>query len=246
MGLLLPMLDPKLDDTRLYVTLGDDKQELDTLKQALTPMVKAASDHAGRAQKTNNFKRILLGMHNYASAKGSFPPPASRSAEGKPLLSWRVLILPYMEEMELYKQFHLDEPWDSEHNRTLIDKMPAVYRDPVRTVVGGDAGRTTYLVPTGDKTIFPAAEALQFRQVTDGTSQTIALIDAVPELAVVWTKPDDWEVDLKDPLRGVKRTNGDGFVTGYADGSVRILQNDIDPKKLAAMITATGGEAVAP
>jgi hypothetical protein len=148
--------------------------------------------------------------------------------------------------MELYKQFHLDEPWDSEHNRTLIDKMPAVYRDPVRTVVGGDAGRTTYLVPTGDKTIFPAAEALQFRQVTDGTSQTIALIDAVPELAVVWTKPDDWEVDLKDPLRGVKRTNGDGFVTGYADGSVRILQNDIDPKKLAAMITATGGEAVAP
>ena len=247
MGLLLPMLDPKLDDTRLYLTLGDDKQELDTLKQALTPAVKAASDAAGRAQKVNNFRQILIAMHNYASAKGSFPPPASRSDDGQPLLSWRVLILPYVDVpggADLYKQFHLDEPWDSEHNRTLIGKMPAVYRDPVRTVVGGDVGRTTYLVPTGDKTMFPGPEALQFRQVTDGTSQTVALVDAVPELAVVWTKPDDWEVDLKDPRRGVKRTSGDSFVAGYVDGSVRTLQNDIDPKNLAAMITATGGEVV--
>jgi hypothetical protein len=246
MGVLLPMLDPKLDGTLLSVTFGDDPREIETLKNAMTPMVKSASDAAGRAQKMNSFKQILLAMHNYASAKGSFPPPASHSDDGKPLLSWRVLILPYIEEMELYKQFHLDEPWDSEHNRTLIDKMPAVYRDPVKVVVGGDAGRTTCLVPTGEKTMFPDAEALEFRQVTDGTSQTMALVDAVPELAVVWTKPDDWEVDLKDPLRGVKRTDGDGFIAGYADGSVRFVPNDIDPAKLAAIVTATGGEVVEP
>ena len=91
-------------------------------------------DSAAQSQCTNNEKHIALAIHNYISStrpKAMFPPAYTTSKDGKPLLSWRVLILPYLEQEALYKQFHLDEPWDSPHNRTLIARMPTVYRCPM-------------------------------------------------------------------------------------------------------------------
>ena len=94
----------------------------------LLPAVQAAREAARRAQCTNNLKQIGLAMHNYASANGAFPPAAIYDANGKPLLSWRVLILPYLEQDSLYKQFHLAEPWDSPHNkRTLLAQVPPLF-----------------------------------------------------------------------------------------------------------------------
>jgi len=242
---LMPLIAPKVEGARLSVTLASDEKTVDAFKQLVLPAVDSARDAARRNQRMNNFKHIMLAMHNYYSNRhNSFPPAASRNAAGKPLLSWRVLILPYIEQQALYKQFHLDEPWDSEHNIKLIDKMPELYLDPRLSASDLAAGRTTVLVPRGEKTLFRDDKGLTYRGVTDGTSNTIALVSVTPERAVVWTKPDDWEVDLANPLRGVKGADGEGFIAGYADGSVHFIANDIDPEKLAALLTADGGEVV--
>ncbi len=83
-----------------------------------------------RKQLDRNIRTILLALHNYHAAHDAFPPPAVRAADGRALLSWRVSILPYMDQKGLYDQFHLDEPWDGPHNRKLIDKMPATFQTP--------------------------------------------------------------------------------------------------------------------
>jgi hypothetical protein len=80
-----------------------------------------------RKKSENNLKQLALAMHNYHDVNGRFPPAASRGADDKPLLSWRVMILPYLEQEALYKEFNMDEPWDSEQNKKLLAKMPDIY-----------------------------------------------------------------------------------------------------------------------
>ena len=118
-------------------------------------------------------------------------------------MSWRVLILPYIEQDALYKEFHLDEPWDSPHNKALIDRIPPTYRCPAGSRKRADLGKTTYLVPRGASTIFPGPEGVKIQKVTDGTSNTIFVVDAGNERAVPWTKPEDWEVDPGIDLKGI-------------------------------------------
>jgi hypothetical protein len=194
-------------------------------------------------QSVNDLKQVGLAMHNYHDANGQFPTQALRDKQGKPLLSWRVAILPYIEQEPLYKEFHLDEPWDSEHNKKLIAKMPPLYHGPNANLAA--EGKTTYLVPVGPDTIFPAGgDGMRMAAITDGTSNTILAVEAADERAAVWTKPDDLPVDPKEPLKGLTRPGQDGFLALMADGSTRYLRATIDPKKLAALFTRAGGEPV--
>src|SRR6202789_1676353 len=96
----------------------------------LLPAVQAAREAARRAQCVNNLKQIGLAMHNYHSANDAFPMPAITDKDGKPLLSRRVAILPYIEKQELYNKFKLEEPWDSPHNKALLKEMPTTYLCP--------------------------------------------------------------------------------------------------------------------
>lgn len=243
---LLSLVTPKVEGTRLSVAFGNDEQEIAFVRDFLPSLTQKMRDEAYRKSRMNNLKQIGLGMHNHESARGSFPAAASYDADGRPLLSWRVHVLPYLEQQALYNQFHLDEPWDSEHNRKLIDQMPEVFTDPdpaVRAVIG-DKGRTTFVVPTGEDLIFGKKEGMKFKELTDGTSNTILTVEVVPERAVVWTKPADWEVDLADALKGVKRDDREGFVAGWCDGSVRYLSNEIDPAVLKKLLTPAGGEVI--
>ena len=162
---------------------------------------KSAREAARRAQSMNNLKQIGLAMHNYHDARRPFPPAFKADKDGKPLLSWRVLILPYLEEDELYQQFHLDEPWDSEHNKKLIDKMPDVYKSPNSSLAG--EGKTNYLTVRGEKTIFSGGKGARIADIADGTSNTIMVVEAADEKAVPWTKPDDFEYDENNPLKGL-------------------------------------------
>jgi hypothetical protein len=98
-------------------------------------------DPLDRLRVRRQLRQIALALHNYHDAVGTFPPPASSSRDGKPLLSWRVLILPYLEQDALYREFHLDEPWDSPHNKRLIDRMPAIYAPVIKKAPRG----TTWL-----------------------------------------------------------------------------------------------------
>ncbi len=108
----------------------------------LLPAVQAVREAARRAQCTNNLKQIGLALHNYHSATNGFPAAAITSKDGKPLLSWRVAILPFIEQQNLYNEFHLDEAWDSPHNKALIARMPKTYLCPTAPV--RQEGTTTY------------------------------------------------------------------------------------------------------
>jgi RNA polymerase sigma factor (sigma-70 family) len=112
----------------------------------------AKATATARAQSRNNLKTIGIAMHNYHDMMGSFPPAATYGRDGKPQLSWRVLLLPFLgdKEGELYKQFHLNEPWDSPHNKKLIERMPKTYLVPGQK----EKNATFYQVFVGEDTVF--------------------------------------------------------------------------------------------
>jgi hypothetical protein len=243
---ILPLLEPAVDGNRLTITFGDDQQEKEFLSSYLPLLVEGVQSKAHRAHRMNQFKRIGLAMHNYASTVGSnrFPAAASYSDDGRPLLSWRVRMLAHTgngEDAELYHKFHLDEPWDSEHNRTLIEQMPEIYTDPdLRIRSQLKPGETTYVAPVGKGLVFEGREGSPLQSITDGTSNTIIALEVVPERAVVWTKPEDWEVDLDAPLDGVKRNDRTIFAALFADGSARTIASNIDAKTFKGWLTRAG------
>ena len=143
--------------------------------------------------------------------------------------------------MKLYKDFHLDDPWDSADNKKLIERMPEIYRGLNDKLAR--EGKTTFLVPIGDRTFFSNLEGMRFREVTDGLSNTIVAVDAADESAVIWTKPDDLLLDPKQPLRGLVGHIPHGIQILMGDGSVRIISKEIDPKTLRAIFTINGGES---
>jgi hypothetical protein len=194
-------------------------------------------------QVPNDLKQIGLAFHNYHDANERLPTTNVRGRDGKPLLSWRVAILPYVEQDALYKEFKLDEPWDSGHNKKLLAKMPPLYQgsDPKLNA----AGKTAYLIPAGKDTLSPPDGAKQTLQaIPDGTSNTILVVAADPGSAMEWTKPDDLPFDPKDPLKGLVRPGQDSIDVVMADGSTKRFSPRIDPKKVAAMVTPAGGEVV--
>lgn len=201
----------------------------------------AAREAARRTQSMNNLKQIALAMHIYHDAKNGFPARANADANGKPLLSWRVHILPYLDQEALYKEFHLDEPWDSEHNQKLVAKMPAVYRQP-----NGDAKtfKTNYLVPVAKGTIFETLKPSKLNSIIDGTSNTIMVVEASLDRSVDWTKPDDLEIDLTAPFKGLLGLRPNGFYAAFADGSVQFLQEKLGAESLRGLLTKAGGEVV--
>jgi prepilin-type processing-associated H-X9-DG protein len=203
----------------------------------LLPAVQSARGAARRVQSQNNMKQIGLALFNYEAANRRFPPRAIFSKDGKPLLSWRVAILPYIDEQNLYGQFHLDEPWDSAHNKQLIATMPMVYQDPTRP----HDGKTTYLAPIGKGLAWEGDKGLGIADFTDGTSNTILGVQADEAHAIPWTKPDDLEVDLNKPADGLVNPNGPAFNVLMADGSVRSISNSADAETLKRLFGRNDG-----
>jgi hypothetical protein len=197
-----------------------------------------------RTSSVNNLKMIGLAMLNYENANKHFPLPAGRSADGKPLLSWRVHILPFLDQKALYQQFHLDEPWDSEHNRKLVDKMPAIYR---LSISKSAPGRTNYLLPVGNGAAFDADKPTEISEIKDGTSNTIMVIEVDDQHAAIWTEPDDLPFDPKDPTKGLGQFFNGGFNTTICDGSVRLIAWPKSPKEiknLRLMFLRADGEVI--
>jgi len=201
------------------------------------------AEASARARTQNNLKQVGLALHNYHDVNGSFPPAAILGKKGKKMLSWRVEILPYVDQDQLYKQFHLDEPWDSEHNKAVLDKhpMPNVY---MLEGVNKKGDKETYLqAPIGKDTIFDPIQGTKLTSITDGTSNTILVVFGTK--AVPWTKPDDLEIDPKADPRTLLNFNDNGTSVLFADGSVRFLSKSI-AEALKALLTKSGGEVVSP
>jgi hypothetical protein len=205
----------------------------------LIPAVTKVRIASSRAQSQNNLKQLALAMHNYHDTYGSFPAAAICDKNGKPLLSWRVAILPFIEQDNLYKQFHLDEPWDSEHNKKLLVKVPTYSLPGVSK--DGDTD-TYYRVFYNNGALFDLRKGVKFSQITDGTSNTIMIAEAAE--GVPWSKPDDLEYDPSKPLPKLGKQNPEVFNVAMADGSVRTISKKISEKTLRAAITRDGGEVL--
>jgi hypothetical protein len=210
----------------------------------LLPAVQAAREAARRTVATNNVKQIMLALFNYMDAYNSFPAHAIYSSDGKPLLSWRVRILPYLEQQALYNKFHLDEPWDSEHNKSLIPLMPRVYLDP-SSPLSIEQGRTHFLGVQGEGMFFDgSSKGCKIRDVRDGTSNSIALLQVNDDRAAVWTKPDDWQWNADDATKDLGGLHPGIFVAGFCDGSVHAISKTIDPRVFKALLTIAGAEVI--
>lgn len=203
----------------------------------------------------NKIRQIVLAMQTYedhtaetgtpaGKRSAHFPLPSIKSRDGKPLLSWRVAILPYLQQKPLYDQFHLDEPWDSPHNRPLVDKMPEIYRSPLSK--NKDPGLTNYLLPVGNGAGFSADQPTSYKDITDGTANTIAIVEADDDHAVVWTKPDDWQFDPNNPAQWLGHLKDGVFVAAFFDCHAQGISASIDPKVLKALFTRAGGEPIEP
>ena len=208
---------------------------------------------AALATSKNNLKQIGIAMHNYHETFNHFPPAAVYGPDGKPWHSWRVLILPYLEQSAIYRRYRFDEPWNGPNNKKLLAELPAVYRDPIYGEQG-DNFYTHYAVVTGKTTIFSPDAAIlkkkstnplpktvkggRFRDITDGTSNTILAGTIGPEHKIPWMKPADVVFTDKFALPGKKGSfaapyrnrRGSFALIGMADGRVVTVSESIDLK----------------
>jgi Protein of unknown function (DUF1559) len=210
----------------------------------MLPAVQKVREAAGRAQGSNNLKQLGLAMHNYHDVNGKMASNIY-DKNGKPILSWRVHMLPYIEQDNLYRQFKLDEPWDSDNNKRLIESMPKVYMVP--NAKPTKPGTTFYQGFTCAKGTSPRSFFIDdpkgrtsFAQITDGTSNSLMIVEAAE--AVVWTKPDDLVYDPKKDLPKLGGHSANGFNALFGDGSVRFIRDMVDKMTLKALVTIDGGE----
>ncbi len=184
------------------------------------------------------------GLAQYETLNGTLPPAAITDKGGKPLLSWRVAILPYVERNDLYLRFHLDEPWDSPHNLGLLEAMPILYACPSdRTLARGMTG---YLAVIGPETVFtPDLKPVKLDDIADGLDGTLLLSES--RRGVPWTKPEDLPFDTNAPLNGLGGHHGDhhnAFNVLMVSGSARFLEAPIDPRLVRMMLTRNGYEVI--
>jgi hypothetical protein len=198
----------------------------------LVPAVQKVRQAAERVESQNNLRMLGLAMHDYAGTftKARFPSPSIGGG-----LSWRVALLPYLEQDELYKQFHLNEPWNSPHNIKLLNKMPKVFAHP--SAKFDPPNMTRYQLFVGPGTPFQGNQAPQLPGgFPKGVTNTILIAEA--GRAVPWTKPEDITYDPRGPLPVLGVVPGQ-FNAALADASVRIFQTPINQQVLRAMIAPT-------
>lgn len=191
-----------------------------------------------------NLRRIVAAMHTYHDRHGNrLPRPALLDASGRATLSWRVALLPHLGERALYEQFRLDEPWDSRHNSALLQKRPDVYAPVGR--VKAEPGATFYQAFVGPGTAFDPVEALDYPDFTDGTVNTLAVVEGGK--TVLWTEPADLRYRPGEPLPRLGGVFEDGFTAAFVSGDVRFFDHKLtDETTVAALITRAGGEVVSP
>lgn len=190
----------------------------------------------------NDLRDIGLAMQRYQDVHWRFPAAYTVDNQGQPLLSWRVELLPWLGQEKLYKQFHLDEAWDSPSNRPLIEKMPDIFGSPDPR--SKEKGRTRYVVPVGKETVFPGSKPMSVSDIRDGCANTIMAVEVDDDHAVIWTRPQDLPFNAENPAEGLAALPKGGFWALLCDGSFRWIPKEFDPKSLRGAFTRAGGEAI--
>jgi Protein of unknown function (DUF1559) len=215
------------------------------------PCPQGRSDSDVRLQSAYNVKSIGLALHGYHDTYRKLPPAVVRDKNGKPLYSWRVALLPFLEQNPLYQKFQLDEPWDSPHNKSLLEPTPRCYATPWPD---DPPGTTRYQGFTGPGTAFER-DGLTLKDFPDGLSDTIVVVESGGP--VPWAKPADIAYDPKGPLPPlgagfskrieflcVEVGRVPAFNACFADGSLRFIASTTDEQTIRSLITRNGGETV--
>jgi hypothetical protein len=247
--------DFKVDGTNAVATTKIDPRSIDgaALSKYLPDVAAAtvSARDAGRAvTRAWHLRQIMIAMLKYEQKYGHLPPPVVFGKDGKggPAHSWRVELLPFLEQQALYDAYHFDEPWDSAHNKTLLAKIPPMYVDP--TAADGSTFSAYYVLVGSQEeiaanamtTIFTARDGARLGDIADGVSNTIAVVEAKREIP--WTKPDDILYSPKKPLPKLGGFSTRGFYIGLCDGSVHRVDDKLGKATLRALISPNGGEIV--
>jgi len=213
----------------------------------LLPAVQSAREAARRMQCMNNLKQIALALHNYHDTYNAMPPAYTVDATGKKLHSWRTIILPYVEGSAAYGQIDLNEPWDSPRNQSVAGMMPACYRCPNDATNGPGSMYTNYVAVSGVGTILEGEKAHGIRDVLDGTSNTVMVVEATGS-GIHWMEPRDMDLNAFVAQYGGPSPGKGGHPGGanvaMADGSVRFVPSTTPAQVRQAMATRAGGEVV--
>jgi len=245
LSVLIGMIKPELSGDRVIVSLTYD-QNNQSLLQFGAIVASSIVAPITATTTSNRMKQFALGFHNYQSAYQAFPTYLNMAkTKVKSGLSWRVHILPFIGFNELYQEFKLDEAWDSPHNIKLLDKMPAIYLPTadMNQSVELKPYHTTYVAPIGTKTVFGQNEPMQFRNITDGTSNTIAFVELKLQHAIPWTSPQEYPFDESNPTAKLRDYNGKTVVAMF-DGSVTNLKLDLSKETWLALFSRNGAEIV--
>jgi len=221
----------------------------------LTHAVIDAREDARSSQCVSNLKQIGLALHNYHAEYGCFPPAYVTDAKGKPLYSWRVLILPFLEQNIVYRQIRLDQPWDSPHNRRVSWPHFRSFQCP-SDPAGDGSTETHFVAVVGPGTVFPSdGRSRRLADVGDGTNDTLILAE-VAGTGIHWMEPRDldWRtmsfrlndggrpsVSSHHPFRG---SSYPGPHVLRVDGAVSYLSRDLPQATLRALLTIAGGEEI--
>lgn len=217
------------------------------LAALLLPAIGGAREAARRAACLNNLRQISLALAQYEQANGTFPPAYLADKTGKPMHSWRVLILPYLGLQSVYQQYKFDEPWDGPNNSKLLDTILSVYRCPSDGT--GKPTDTDYVMVIGPGTVSTGTSAAVLADFRDGLSNTIMVVETTG-LHAHWMAPVDLKLDQmsfqinNSAKPGIRSAHPGGANVGMADGSVHFLSNETDPATLKALLTIAGGEAI--
>jgi len=196
----------------------------------------------------NNLQQIALAMHNYHDTYSTFPPAYLADENGTPMHSWRVLLLPFLNEQSLYDAYNFDEPWDSDDNLRIAQQMPAVYwclDDPI-----GGADETSYAMIAGPGFLADGEHASRLANITDGTSRTLMVVESHGS-GIVWTEPRDLDgtmisFGINNGMAGELNGHPEGVQAAFCDGSVRTLHTLMTAEDVEALATIAGGESVVP
>jgi hypothetical protein len=242
---LLDALRKSLDDAQgkvegSTVKLGMRlKTEGGLVKAAVVEILFRAHQVRDRQIARGRLKQLVLGLHNYAEQQNRLPS-AVVSRDGKPLFSWRVELLPFVELAHVYQALRRDEPWDSAHNKPLLAKVPDVFKLPG---VEAPEGHTFFQLFTGRETLFDPQPRFAIGSIPDGLSNTILVAESAE--SVHWAAPGDIPYSGKvSPVKQVGNHYGTGTLVVFADGDVRTIPATVTERDLRAAITPSGGEAL--
>lgn len=211
----------------------------------LIPAVSSALGAGRRSACRKRLKQLGLALHNYHETWGCFPPAYIADNTGRPMHSWRVLILPQLERPDLYLRYRFDEPWDGPNNRKLHAEIVEEFHCPS----DGTSGDANYLAIVGPGAAWLGTESRRLSDFTDGESQTI-LVAEVADSGIVWCEPRDLHVSQMsrtingDLGQGISSHHEEGAQVLRADGSAWFIDESLSPTILNAVLSPSGGEPI--